>query len=73
MRARILMDEPFYGPHMGTKLMKKVMLELRGNGWSKTEIVIVPADDPNETRREIEQAVRKILRDNGKDETFSWA
>jgi len=52
-------------------LMKKVTVELHADGWSKTVSVTVSAD--LETQSEIDKAVRKILRDNGKDETFEWA
>ena len=44
MRARILMDEPIYGPPTGTTLMKKVTVELHADGWSKTVSITVPAD-----------------------------
>jgi hypothetical protein len=73
MRARILMDEPLYGSPTGAQLMKKVIVELwsEPDGWSKTMSLIVPAD--LETQSEIDKAVRKTLRDNGKDEAFDWA
>ena len=71
MRARILIDEPIYGSPTGATLMKKVTVELLADGWSKTVSVTVPAD--LETQSEIDKAVRKILRDNGKDEAFEWA
>ena len=51
--------------------MKKITVELHADGWSKTVSVTVSAD--LETQSEIDKAVRKILRDNGKDETFEWA
>jgi len=73
MQARILMDEPVYGPHVSRNRMKKVTVELRADGWLKTTIITVPADDPIEMRREINNSVRKFLRDNGKDEAFDWA
>jgi hypothetical protein len=65
------MDEPIYGSPTGAKLMKKVTVGLYADGWSKTVSVIVPAD--LETQSEIDKAVRKILRDNGKNEAFEWA
>jgi hypothetical protein len=71
MRAHILMDEPLYGSPTGATLMKKVTVELHADGWSKTVSVTVPAD--LETQSEIDKAVRKIRRDNGKDEAFEWA
>jgi hypothetical protein len=71
MRARILADEPIIGPHVGAKLMKRVTVKLSEDGWTKTVRFTIPAEE--ETMQEIDQAVRKFLRDNGKDETFDWA
>jgi len=73
MKARILADEPIFGPHIGAKLMKKVIVELREDGWSTTQTFTVSADNPDVTRGEIELAVHNILRDAGKPETFNWA
>jgi hypothetical protein len=71
MRARILIDEPIYGSPTGATLMKKVTVALNADGSSKTVSVTVPTD--LETQSEIDKAVRKILRDDGKDEAFEWA
>jgi hypothetical protein len=71
MRARIVADEPIIGPHVWAKLMKRVTVKLSEDGWTKTVSFTVPAEE--ETLQEIDQAVRKFLRDNGKDETFDWA
>jgi hypothetical protein len=71
MKARIVTDEPISDQPIGAKLMKEITVELWADDWTKTVKLTVPAED--ETMHEIDLAVRKILRENGKDETLSWA
>jgi hypothetical protein len=61
------MDEPICVSEVGAKLMKKIIVELLTDGRSKT-VSVTPADLVAQS--EIDKAMRKILRGNGKDETF---
>ena len=73
MKARILADEPIYAGRIGAKLMKKVTIKLwdETGGWSKAVTFDLPAEF--EVRPDIDDAVREILRDEGKDGNFEWA
>jgi hypothetical protein len=73
MRVKVLRDEVLQGPHIDARRMKKLTVELRENGWSTVEIITLPDDDPDETVQELDEAVRRILKVNGKNENFVWA
>jgi hypothetical protein len=70
MKARIVTDEPISN-EPGPKLMKRVTVELCASGWTKMVTFTMPAVE--ETMQELDQAVRKFLRENGKGENFDWA
>ena len=65
-----MLDEPICSEHISTKLMKRVTVELYADGSTETVKLTVPAEKA--TMQELDQALRKILRENGKGEMFDW-
>ena len=70
MEARVLV-ETRRKPIAGTPMVS-VSVELREDGWRRTEAFLIKDGDGAFKRAQLDAAIPRFLRTEGKPQTFSW-